>query len=185
LIRLSFRDIWWYCYLDQAHLDSSFFHLEDPFRGRKSQDAMRFFTGLYSERLSQLEDELMKTIDEQRSKRAAVQQIRSFMERFEFGSELDIVAQLQSAELELSDAKQRRTELERTRSAQTHPTDALRDELRRLSTEIENIYLSIAESEELITEQRALRAELITAKTKAERAARTIPTSANMRRGAA
>lgn len=54
LIRLSIRDIWWYCYLDQMHLDSSFFHLEDPFRGRKSQDAMRFFTGLHSERLSQL-----------------------------------------------------------------------------------------------------------------------------------
>src|SRR6185436_19364840 len=59
LIRLSIRDIWWYCYLDQLHLDSSFFHLEDPFRGRKSQDAMRFFTGLHSERLSQLDDELV------------------------------------------------------------------------------------------------------------------------------
>ena len=43
MIRLSFRDVWRYCYLDQAHLDSSFFQLEDPFKGRKSQDAMRFF----------------------------------------------------------------------------------------------------------------------------------------------
>jgi len=72
LIRLSFRDIWRYCYLDQANLDSSFFRFEDPFRGRKSQDAMRFFTGLHSERLSQLEAELMSTIDEQRAKRGAV-----------------------------------------------------------------------------------------------------------------
>src|SRR5690606_20735232 len=55
LVRLSIRDIWWYCYLEQTHLDSSFFHLEDPFKGRKSQDALRFFTGLHSERLSQLE----------------------------------------------------------------------------------------------------------------------------------
>ena len=51
-------------YLDQTHLDSSFFRLEDPFRGRKSQDAMRFFTGLDSERLSELETELYRTIDE-------------------------------------------------------------------------------------------------------------------------
>ena len=35
LIRLSIRDVWNYCYLDQAHLDSSFFRLGDPFRGRK------------------------------------------------------------------------------------------------------------------------------------------------------
>ncbi|HUT61640.1 MAG TPA: AAA family ATPase [Phycisphaerae bacterium] len=169
LIRLSFRDIWRYCYLDQANLDSSFFRFEDPFRGRKSQDAMRFFTGLHSERLSQLEAELMSTIDEQRAKRGAVQQIRTFMTRFELGSELDIVGQLQAAEGQLAEAERRRSELERARSAQTHPTDALRDELRRLSAEIEDLRRAIAESEESIGEQKALRAEFITAKTKAER----------------
>jgi len=169
LIRLSFRDIWWYCYLDQMQLDSSFFRLEDPFRGRKSQDAMRFFTGLHSERLSQLEAELMSTIDEQRAKREAVRQIRSFMDRFELGSELDMVGQLQAAEQELVEAERKCNELEHTRSARMHPTEALRDTLRRLSTDMENIRQAIADSEEGIAQQRALRAELITAKTKAER----------------
>lgn len=170
LIRLSIRDIWWYCYLDQTHLDSSFFRLEDPFRGRKSQDAMRFFTGLYSERLSQLEDELMRTIDEQRSKREAVQQIRSFMVRFDLGSEFDIAGQLQTAKNELANAERTRADLERARAAQTHPTDILREDLRHLSAEIENIRHAIADSMGAITEQRALRSELINAKTKAERA---------------
>jgi len=169
LIRLSFRDIWWYCYLDQTHLDSSFFRLDDPFRGRKSQDAMRFFTGLHSERLSQFEDELMRTIDEQRSKREAVKQIRLFMNRFELGSEFDIICQLGTAEQELVEAKRRRKELECNRSAQIHPTDLLRDELRGLSEEIEVLLQAISESTELIGEQRALRAELITTKIKAER----------------
>ncbi|NTV46687.1 MAG: AAA family ATPase, partial [Chlorobiales bacterium] len=72
LVRLSIRDIWWYCYLDQTDLDSSFFRLEDAFRGPKSRDAMRFFTGLHSERLSQLEEDLISTIDEQRTKRDTV-----------------------------------------------------------------------------------------------------------------
>jgi rubrerythrin len=170
LIRLSIRDIWWYCYLDQIHLDSSFFRLEDPFRGRKSQDAMRFFSGLHSERLSQLDAELMRMLDEQRSKREAVEQIRLFMKRFGLGSELDIASQLEAADRELAETKRKSTELERTRSAQTHPTDALRGALRRLSTEIESIRQAIAESEEAVAEQVALRAEFITAKTKAERA---------------
>ena len=170
LIRLSIRDIWWYCYLDQIHLDSSFFRLDDPFRGRKSQDAMRFFTGLHSERLSQLEAELMRTVDDQRTKREAVKQIRSFMNRFELGSEFDITDHLLSAEQELAEAEQRRTELEQTRFVQTHPTDSLRNTLRRLSTDIESIHQAIDDSEESIAQQRALRAELITAKTKAERA---------------
>jgi len=170
LIRLSIRDVWWYCYLDQMNLDSSFFRLEDTSRGRKSQDAMRFFTGLHSDRLSQLEAELMRTIDDQRSKREAVQQIRSFMSRFELGSELDIASQILAAEQELSEAEQKRSELELTRSAQTHPTDALRAVLRHLSKDVESIRLAIADSKETIAEQVALRAELITAKTKAVRA---------------
>jgi hypothetical protein len=39
LVRLSFRDLMWYCYLRQDHLDSSFFSLEDPGKRLKSQDA--------------------------------------------------------------------------------------------------------------------------------------------------
>jgi hypothetical protein len=170
LIRLSIRDIWTFCYLDQLHLDSSFFHLEDPFRGRKTQDAMRFFTGLHSERLNQLDIELTRTIDLQRSKREAVHQIRAFMQQFELGSELDLAGQLQTAEQQLQVAEQRKTELERTRSAQTHPSDELRGTLRQLSAEIEDIRKAIGESEVSVSEQQALRAELITAKTKAERA---------------
>jgi hypothetical protein len=94
LIRLSIRDLFWYCYLDQANLDSSFFHLEEPFRSRKSQDAMRFFTGLHSEELSRIEVELMTAVEAQREKRNMVLQIRTFMKRFEIGSELEIEGQL-------------------------------------------------------------------------------------------
>lgn len=168
LVRLSFRDVWRYCYLDQTHLDSSFFRLEDPFRGRKSQDAMRFFTGLHSERLSQLETELMRTIDIQETKREAVQQIRDFMSRFDLGTGLD--SQLHLAKRELAEAQQRQRELEEKRSADIHPTDYLREELRKLSLEIENVRQAVVDSQEMITQQKALRAELITAKVKAERA---------------
>lgn len=169
LVRLSFRDIWAYCYLDQTHLDSSFFRLEDPFRGRKSQDAMRFFTGLHSERLSQLDAELMRTIEEQRVKRESVSQIRTFMTRFELGSELEMSEQLQEAEQSLAQARDRRAALEATRKAATHPSDALRVRLRALGEEISRMQQAIAESKEALEEQRALRAELITAKTKAQR----------------
>ena len=101
MIRLSFRDVWRYCYLDQAHLDSSFFRLEDPFRGRKSQDAMRFFTGLHSERLSNLHSRLYRVLSEQQGVREAVAQIRRFMTRFDLGSEVDFIAQLDIANHEL------------------------------------------------------------------------------------
>lgn len=170
LVRLSFRDIWWYCYLDQTHLDSSFYRLEDPFRGRKSQDAMRFFTGLHSERLSQLEQEYFYSLDEQRAKREAVVQIRSLMAQFGWSTDLDLEGELATAEQALRSAEAKRADLEVARSATTHPTDDLRAELRQLGDDVQVVASAIADSERSVDEQVALRAELITAKTKSGRA---------------
>jgi len=169
LIRLSFRDIWWYCYLDQTHLDSSFYKLEDPFRGRKSQDAMRFFTGLYSDRLNQLEQDYFRNIDAQRAKREAVAQIRTFMSQFGWSTDIDLEGELAAAEEALRKSEAQRADLERSRSATTHPTDALRAELRHLGSEIELMREAIADSERTVAEQVSLRAELITAKVKSDR----------------
>lgn len=170
MIRLSFRDIWWYCYLDQTHLDSSFFRLEDQFRGRKSQDAMRFFTGLHSERLSQLETELYRAIDEQKAKREAATQIRRFMDRFELGTETDVESRIDTAKRELSENEDRRRHLQRDRNTAIHPTDPLRARLREMGDQLAELNTAIDETENAIYEQRALKAELITTKIKADRA---------------
>ena len=169
LIRLSFRDVWWYCYLDQARLDSSFFRLEDSHRRRKSQDAMRFFTGLHSERLSQLETDLFRTIDEQKGRREAVRQIRDFMRRFDLASGVDLEGQIRDNERERERAEARRAEVERDREVDLHPTDRLRGELRILGKAISDVSTAVDAGQDVLKEQRALRAELITAKIKSRR----------------
>lgn len=169
-VRLSFRDLWWYCYLDQTHLDSSFFRLEDPLRGRKSQDAMRFFTGLHSERLSQLQSDLYRAVSEQQGSRRAVEQIRSFISRFNFGSEAELEAQIAHNEAELKNAIDQKRELETGRAADIHPTDKLRDELRELSRTVSGLREAVYDSLNMISQQESLRAELITSKIKAGRA---------------
>jgi len=169
LIRLSFRDLWRYCYLEQMHLDSSFFRFEDPFRRRKGQDAMRFFTGLHSERFSQLETKLLKTIEEQKTKKLAITKIREFMEQFSLGSESEINGQLQEAESQLSDANIKKIELHNKRKIDIHPTDPLRKDIVLLGEQIHNMNKAINDSIEVINQQRMLRSELITAKIKNER----------------
>ncbi len=170
LVRLGFRDLLWYCYLEQDELDSSFFQMEHPFKGLKSRDAMRFITGLHSERLNQLDIELYSTIDEQRSKREAVKQIRKFMDRFQLGAELDIASQIQSVRGKLGAIEARQEELEETRHSETHQVDTLRDQLRGLSQDIEQLQMATHDGSAVIDEQVALRDELVTAKTKALRA---------------
>lgn len=172
MIRLSFRDIWRYCYLNQAELDSSFFRFEDFMRRRKSQDAMRFFTGLHSERLSQIESELYRAVDEQRGKREAVKQIREFMAQFSLGSDLDVASQIEENDQNLEEAKAERAVIESQRRVSLHPTDPLRDELRALGDQLEDLVGAIASTQSAIAEQKALRAELITSKIKAHRSER-------------
>jgi hypothetical protein len=172
MIRLSFRDLWRYCYLDQTHLDSSFFRLEDPFRGRKSQDAMRFFTGLHSERLSQLQADVYRAITQQQGAREAVAQIRRFMARFDLGSELELTSQIEATESGLRAAEARKQALEIERATNIHPTDELRSKLRRLSQTVSDLREAMSASQITLGEQGALRAELITAKVKAGRAER-------------
>lgn len=172
MIRLSFRDIWRYCYLDQTHLDSSFFRLEDSFRGRKSQDAMRFFTNLHSERFNILQADLYRAVTEQQGARKAVKQIRRFMDRFNLGSELELTTQIEARKRELRAAKERKQTLETDRTANIHPTDELRNKLRLLSQTVSDLQEAISASQSTLAEQEALRAELITAKVKAGRAER-------------
>jgi uncharacterized protein YdcH (DUF465 family) len=169
LVRLSIRDILWYCYLEQTYLDSSFFRLEDPFRSPKSKYAMRFFTGLHSERLNQLESELWSTTYEQKAKREAVNQIRLFMSRFDFGSEVEIDSLTHTTTIKLKEAQSKRFDLEQNRFSNTHPVDDLRTKLRYLSNEIEKVCQAINDSGTALEMQKALRAELITTKTKSLR----------------
>lgn len=170
IIRLSFRDIWWYCYLDQAYLDSSFFRLEDSFKSRKSQDAMRFFTGLHSERLNQLQKELSRTINDQQVARKAVNQLRHFMARFDLDSDLEVANKVDEAEKELKIAEQKKKALEKERATTIHPTDSLRDKLRFLSKQVSDLKDVVLTSQTMLHEQEALKAEFITTKIKSARA---------------
>jgi|JI10StandDraft_1071094.scaffolds.fasta_scaffold44176_2 hypothetical protein len=169
MVRLSFRDIWKFCYLDQSNLDSSFFDMEDAFKGLKSRDALRFFTGLHSERLSEIETELLKLLEEQKSKRGTVEQIRAFMAQFNFDSALEIESQLETAKRKMAEAQASLENSDKIRSKQIHPTDALRTTLRSMGERISNMQEAISDLSMMIDEHRALRAELLTTKTKADR----------------
>jgi hypothetical protein len=166
LVRLGFRDLLRFCYLDQGHLDSSFYRLDEPVTGLKSRDAMRFFTGMHSDRLSQLEQELDEATDKQRSKREAVVQIRIFMEQFEFESEGDLLGETAKLEAAIAAAESRRDVLEATGKSETHALEPIRDQLRTVTTEVAEIECAIQDLGEMLEEHNSLRSELITSKTK-------------------
>lgn len=169
LVRLSFRDLMWYCYLDQDHLDSTLFRLEDPARMHKSRDVMRFVVGYYTEKLNELEQRLEEISTERAGKLEAAAQIRTFLERFGFGSEAEIRREMERAEASLTEAHSRLAVLRDAYAGQTHPADTLRATLRELSGRLGDEQETLADLDARIEEQRSLRAELISAKFKLAR----------------
>lgn len=169
LVRLSFRDLLFYCYLDQDGLDSSFFSFEHPFKRQKGLDALRFVVGFHSERLNELEQRLARYLDEQRAKRAAAEQLQRLLQELEFQNEAQIGDQLQRLSEERGRLQADLVQLEGARAQTSHPLDALRGSLRELNSRMAAEERSFAHVREKLVAREALRAELLTGKVKALR----------------
>lgn len=94
LQRLSFRDFYKFCYLDQPDLDSSFFLLDQPIRQEKSKDVLRYVLGFHSDRLNELQAELSEIRQQQRTMREAARQIDEFLHRYGFASKATIEVEI-------------------------------------------------------------------------------------------
>lgn len=174
LVRLSFRDLMWYCFLQQDDLDSSFFQMHAPFKANKSRDVMRFVTGLYSDRLNALEMTLADFQQTQRTKREAVSQIRKFMSQFNLASEDEFVEQHQALQKQLDLAIEHRNKLDQDHRSSTHALEPIREQLRQLSKEADQLETAINDLDFRIHQQESLRSELITSKVKLSRASQAV-----------
>jgi len=169
LERLSFRDMFKFIYLSQDDLDSSFFMLEQPIRAEKSKDALRFFTGLWNEKLNELEAQLSNLRQEQRSKREAVNQIAVFLQKFGFSSEKELENQINAAQNEQDELENAIERLQSEGIPDVSVDEENRLRISELSGRISSISESILELNERIHEQEALIAEFISMKFKAAR----------------
>lgn len=167
--RLSLRDFVEFCLLDQKHLDSSFFLLEQPIRAEKSKDVLRFVLGLHSERLNELQTALSELRQQQRVMRETAVQIGEFLQKYDFDSHDDIareVAQLS----EEAETLERQIE---TQSRESQPLTTVAEEeyawLERVTADLHSKTQAIDEIKARIDEQESLIAEFISMKFKAAR----------------
>ncbi len=170
LIPLSFRDVMWYCYLDQDELDSTFFHLEsdDP-RMPKSRDVMRFIMGYYTERLNELERSLAFEAEEARTKRESAERLRRFLGELGYESALEIAAAIEVTQIQIYTGEEGLRQLRETHETATHFTDDLKRQLRELSREIDQMESAQANLDDFIAKEKGLRAEILSTKFRLKR----------------
>lgn len=179
MIRLSFRDLFKFCYLEQEELDSSFFRLNTPVLAEKSKDSLNFFTGYYSEVLSTLQIAYDQTRSDQRAKREAAERIREFLREFDFASTGQITAELEKVRARSDELRRYLSSDTASYMKETHFVDEQRSRLRELSDTLERERETLDDLEFRINEQKELRSELLSMKFKVARADRAKSVLAN------
>lgn len=169
LSRLSFRNFMWYCYLDQHHLDSSFYRLEDSIRQRNSREIMKFVMQYSNQRLIDMEADLVKSKEDRNTKLSTAKELRSFLSKFGYSTVNEIEKEIDNTQKKLFEAKQSKKNCDSDYVKETHFADTSRDRIRGIANEIENYFTSIVDLEKKLLEQESLRSELISSKFKLAR----------------
>ena len=142
LVRLSFRDLFRFCYLDQDEMDSDFFRLDlegDWARRQKSIDAMRFVLGYHQDRVATLEVELQKAREQRLALVAGAEALRKALEQEGFADPAEIDVTLKKLTAELEQTKDRVAMMRSQGSPKDHAVDLLRDRGRTLAGEIQSL----------------------------------------------
>jgi len=169
LIRLSFRDFMWYCYLDQDNLDSSFYKLEDQFRKLKSRDVMKFIVGYYNEKLNGLEIQLEKIKKVRLTKKETIKQIISFVNEYGFKSVKEIEDEMQKITNCVNQWTKKIQDQESIYLENTHFVDELRDQLRDMDIVFDKETQIKKDLEYKIDIEKSLESEMISSKFKMAR----------------
>lgn len=172
LVRLSFRDLMWYCYLDQDRIDSSFFYLyngDDQFKRNKSQDAVRFIFGFHFEEVTKLEADIATLKSEKTAVTSAMSQLRDILQ--EIGIELtkDLQANIQTVEKDLKKINMELSTIHKKTFVKNHPIDELKEQSRQLSDLVYNMKEKTEDISFQIINQNRLKSEYITASMKIDR----------------
>lgn len=165
LVRLSFRDLFTYCYLDQDEIDSNFFELDrdaDTFKRNKSRDAFRFVIGYHQERVAELEEELEQVRMKKRGIEEGIEVLSNALRETDIGNYQDInnlISKIEQGKKAAEDKiESNRAE---TSPIRTHAIEVLQRRGRRLSTSIQSVENAISAIENTLQSDKRHKNELI------------------------
>jgi hypothetical protein len=173
LSRLSFRDLYDYCYLDQNDIDSSFFHLDreaDFARRLKSQSVLRYVLGYNQERVAELQAELEEFRERRLQAESASELLIKTLAEAGIGSEVEIQARLNSLTDQEAALKRQIEEARKGISAyQKHASDILRNRAQQFAGELEAIEDAGTQIGKVLAEDQRHLNEILSLSTKVQR----------------
>jgi len=174
LQRLSFRDLFWYCYIDQDNIDSSFFNLDDDadvFKRLKSRDVMRFLLGFHQEKVAELEAELQNFHIQTLQLNTAATSLKSVIKEANIGSEEEIVFQIDELNSKFQTNYDVINHEPEKNESFPHGADILKERARNLSNEIQSLEDALADVQKRIDQDTRHRNEISILNVKVDRTA--------------
>lgn len=142
LERLSLRDLFRFCYLDQDGIDSDFFRLDgegDWIRRAKSVDAMRFVLGYHQEQVAALESKLQDIHEQKVAAKAAAEALTKVLEEAGFSNPVEIDARVEALSAQRDRVREAATAARQQRGAGGHAIDMLRAKGRALAANAQSL----------------------------------------------
>lgn len=152
LERLSFRDLYRFCYLDQDGMDNSFFKLNSDNYAvqRKSVDTLRYLLGYHQEQLAELEARLQKLREERMARQAGAEALAKALSDAGFDDALGIDLRIEETKAAIDAARRDAARAREARGPAPHAVDALRNKARSLAQELAANEDAVAELNERI-----------------------------------
>ena len=138
LERLSFRDLFRFCYLDQEGMDSSFFRLDSdnyPVRA-KSIDALRYVLGYRTEQVAELESRLQTVHETRLGLLSGTEALTKALEDVGLDDIAAYDARIECTKKEIEQARVAAQAARQQRAPTPHAAEELRNEARRLAQEL-------------------------------------------------
>lgn len=171
--RLSFRDLLWYCYLDQDLIDSSFFYLEkgaDQYRQLKSRDVIRFIVGFHQEQVAELETRLDIARHERVSCEVGATAIREALSSTVLTTDMDLIEERHRLEGELEKVNQQIAGFrDQARKVRSNDSERLQNKAREYSAKLINLDVAINDIREIVRKDKAHINELLSLSTRFRR----------------
>lgn len=138
LERLSFRDLFRFCYLDQEGMDNSLFKLNsDNYASqRKSVDTLRYLLGYQQEKMAELEAQLQKIREERLARQAGAEALANALIDAGFDDIVAIDIRIEEVKSAIDKARQSAVQSRSNRGQLPHAVDALRLQARSLAQEL-------------------------------------------------
>ncbi|QDF96912.1 hypothetical protein CJ010_10410 [Azoarcus sp. DD4] len=137
LERLSFRDLFRFCYLDQKRMDNIFFQLDSENHAlrAKSVDALRYVLGYRTELVAELESRLQDIREQRLGLLAGAQALAKALTDAGLDDINAYDAKIESTKAEIDQARAAAQAARQQRSPAPHAAEELRDRARRLAQE--------------------------------------------------